>query len=129
MPPRIYPTVAEAMEMHRLLIEEFGGIHGIRDKNLLESAIYRPQTGYYETLVDEAAALMESLGANHPFLDGNKRVAVLVTDVFLRSNGFFIDVDQLKAYEFISGSLEKHTFRFAPIRDWLASNVSPLEEE
>lgn len=108
-------------------MEEFGGIHGLRDKNLLESAIFRPQAGYYETLIDEAAALMESLSNNHAFLDGNKRVAFLMTDVFLRMNGQLIDTPTMKAYEFIAGSLEKGTFRFPQIRDWLATNTKPLE--
>lgn len=129
MPPRIYPTVAEVLEAHRLLIEEFGGIHGIRDKNLLESAVFRPQTGYYETLVDEAAALMESLANNHAFLDGNKRVAFTMTDVFLRMNGVHIEAPTMKAYEFIAGSLEKGTFRFTQIRDWLRANTQPLGSE
>jgi len=53
MPPRIYPTVAETIEAHRLLIEEFGGLHGIRDKGLLESAVLRPQNGYYGNLIEE----------------------------------------------------------------------------
>jgi death on curing protein len=129
VPPRIYPTVAETIEAHRLLIEEFGGIHGIRDHNLLESAIFRPQTGYYESLVDEAAALMESLTRNHPFLDGNKRVAFVMTDVFLRLNGHFIDVAPLKAYRFISGALDEGTFRFPAIREWLAANINVSEDE
>ncbi|MGH9572857.1 MAG: type II toxin-antitoxin system death-on-curing family toxin [Candidatus Acidiferrales bacterium] len=128
MPSRFYPTVAETIEAHRLLIEEFGGIHGIRDKNLLESAIFRPQTGYYETLIDEAATLMESLANNHAFLDGNKRIAFVMTDVFLRLNGQFIDVPTTEAYQFISGSLDEGNFRFETIRRWLAVNVKSLEE-
>jgi death-on-curing protein len=128
MPARFYPTIAETIETHRLLIDEFGGIHGIRDKNLLESAIFRPQTGYYETLVDEASALMESLANNHASLDGNKRIAFVMTDVFLRLNGQFIGVPTMEAYKFISGSLDEGTFRFETIRVWLVANVKPLEE-
>ena len=64
MPGRIYPTVAEAKEFHKLLIEEFGGTHGLRDEGRLEAALFRPQTGYYATLAEEAAALMESLANN-----------------------------------------------------------------
>ena len=128
MPPRFYPTVAEAIEAHRLLIEEFGGLHGIRDKNLLESAIFRPQTGYYESLIDEAAALMESLANNHAFIDGNKRVAFVVTDAFLRLNGRFVDAPTMKAYKFISGSLDEGTFRFDSIRTWLTAITKPLED-
>jgi len=64
MPRFLYPSVAEAEEMHRQLIQEFGGIQGIRDRGLLEAAIFRPQSGYYDDLVHEAAALMESLANN-----------------------------------------------------------------
>ena len=73
--------------MHRALIRLFGGATGLRDAGALASALMRPQIGYYESLVDEAAALMESLAMNHPFIDGNKRVAFFVTDDFLRLNG------------------------------------------
>ena len=65
MPERIYLTVGEVLQMHRQQIEEYGGIHGIRDKRLLESAVFRPQTGYYNNLAEEASALMESLANNH----------------------------------------------------------------
>src|ERR1700687_6004505 len=101
MPFRIYPTVAEVIEIHRLLIEEFGGLHGIRDQALLESAIFRPQSGYYNNLFEEAAALMESLANNHAFLDGNKRISFVLTDVMLRANGYFLDVEPVDAHEFI----------------------------
>jgi len=87
MAAHVYPTVAEAIEIHRQLIDEFGGMHGLRDRGLLEAAIYRPQNGYYDDLVHEAAALMESLANNHAFLDGNKRISFAVTDTFLRMNG------------------------------------------
>lgn len=64
MPFRVYPTVAETIETHRLLTEEFGGTHGVRDIGLLESAVLRPQSGYYANLIEEAAALMESLASS-----------------------------------------------------------------
>ena len=70
-----YLTLAEVIEMHRQLIDRFGGSHGIREIGALESAVLRPQMGYYEDLIAEAAALMESLAMNHPFVDGNKRIA------------------------------------------------------
>src|SRR2546426_1186211 len=126
MPPRIYPTVAETIEAHSLLIEEFGGLHGIRDKGLLESAVLRPQNGYYGNLVEEASALMESLANNHAFIDGNKRVSFVMTDAMLRANGYFIDVEPFAAHKFITESMEKREFRFALIHDWLASHARPL---
>jgi len=69
MAERIYLTVAEALEMHRQLIEEFGGSHGLRDQGGLEAAIFRPQIGYYNNLAEDAATLMESLANNHAFVD------------------------------------------------------------
>src|SRR5713226_4172673 len=122
MPGRVYPTVAEATEFHKQLIDEFGGTHGLRDKGRLEAAILRPQTGYYGTLAEEAAALMESLANNHAFLDGNKRTAFAVTDTFLRLNGFYLAVDPVEAHKFITASMSKGEFRFDVIRDWISSH-------
>lgn len=126
MPGRAYPTVAEATEIHKQLIDEFGGPLGLRDKGRLEAAILRPQTGYYGTLAEEAAALMESLANNHAFLDGNKRTSFAVTDTFLRLNGFCLEVDPLDAYNFISEAMTKGEFRFDRIRDWISSHLNSL---
>lgn len=122
----LYPTVAEAMEMHRLLIDEFGGMHGLRDSGLLEAAIYRPQSGYHDDLIHEAAALMESLANNHAFLDGNKRISLAVTDTFLRINGYYLEVQPLAAHQFITESISKREFRVRQIREWLTEHARPL---
>ena len=129
MLPRVYPTVAETIKTQRLLIDEFGGIHGVRDMGLLESAVLRPQNGYYSGLIEEAAALMESLANNHAFLDGSKRISFVMTDVILRANGYFLDVEPLAAHKFITEALEKNEFRFPVIRDWLASVTKPAADE
>ena len=122
----VYVTVAEVYQMQHLLIDRFGGLHGIRDKNAVEAAVFRPQIGYYNSLEEEAAALMESLANNNGFLDGNKRIAFTATDVFLRLNGSFIDVDPLDGHEFIDGSMERQEFRFPQILDWIRQNIEPL---
>lgn len=109
--------------MHDLLLRAFGGAQGIRDLGALDAALMRPQLGYYDTLIDEAAALMESLGMNHPFVDGNKRVAFFVTDTFLRMNGRFIDCDNEEAYRFFMSLFETHAFRYDRLRDWLLAHV------
>lgn len=75
MAERVCLTVGEVLQIHHQQIEDYGGACGVRDKGLLESAVFRPQVGYYNTIAEEAAALMESLANNHPFLDGNKRIA------------------------------------------------------
>ncbi len=116
---REYLTVAEVYQMQHLLIEMFGGLHGVRDQGAVEAAVFRPQTGYYSSLEEEGAALMESLGHNHGFFDGNKRIAFTATDVFFRRNGHYIDVEAEDGYEFIDGSIANHKFRFPQILDWL----------
>ena len=126
MAERIYITVGEALEMHKQLIAEFGGIHGLRDMGLLEAAIFRPQSGYHDDLVHEAAALMESLANNHAFLDGNKRISLAVTDTFLRVNGYFLELEFLEAYRFITEAIAKREFRVRQIREWIARHVREL---
>ena len=123
-----FPTIEEAVAIHDAAIQEFGGALGIRDEGALASAIMRPQIGYYNGLVEEAAALMESLAMNHPFLDGNKRTAFYVTDTFLRKNGSFIDCDNDEAHRFFIGLFETNSFRFAELGVWLEEHVRPLYE-
>ena len=87
----------------------------------------RPQIGYYDTLIKEAAALMESQFAmNHPFVDGNKRAALAATDVFLRLNGWSIDCDSLEAHAHFMNLFETNSFRFAELAVWLEEHVMPL---
>ena len=126
MPGYIYPTVAEAIEIHKQLMEEFGGSVGVRDRGRLEAALFRPQVGYYNDLVEEAAALMESLANNHPFVDGNKRASFATTDTFLRMNGFYLEVDPIVTHRFMIQAIARRQFRFALIRDWLRPRVRPL---
>lgn len=128
-PGYIYLTVAEVLEMHRQLIDEFGGTQGLRDRGLLEAAVFRPQNGYYDDLIHEAGALMESLTINHAFLDGNKRIGFAAADTFLRVNGYFGDVEAIAAHKFINDSLAKREFRIGQVREWLKSNVHSLEDE
>ena len=121
-----YLTVAEVYAMQHRLIEMFGGLHTVRDKGALEAAVFRPQTGYYNFIEEEAAALMESLGNNHGFLDGNKRIAFTAADVFLRRNGSYIEITGTEGHAFIDGWMERHEFRFARILEWIRQQVKPL---
>ena len=121
-----FPALDEVLEMHEVLIDTFGGGHGVRDMGALDSAILRPQMGYYNGLLEEAAALMESLSQNHPFIDGNKRTAFFSTDAFLMLNGHNIDCDDDAAYAFFMELHETGTFRFASLLPWLEENVKPL---
>jgi len=105
------------------LIERFGGASGIRDQGLLESALFRPQTGYYGDLPSMAAALFESLLLNHAFVDGNKRVAFFATDVFLRLNGWKISVDGVAAHQFLVGSLERGECNYQALLAWIQASL------
>jgi death-on-curing protein len=87
-----YLTSAQVLFIHSRLISETGGSHGVRDLGLLESAVARPQATFdgsdlYTDVFAKAAALMESLVKNHPFVDGNKRTGLAAVAVFLRRNG------------------------------------------
>ncbi len=121
-----YLTVAEVYRMQHRLIELFGSLRGVREKGAVEAAVFRPANGYYNSIEEEAAALMESLGNNHGFLDGNKRIAFTAADVFLRRNGSYIEVQGLEGYAFIYGSMDRHEFRFRQILDWIRQHIKPL---
>ena len=122
----IYLTVAEIYQMQHVLIDSFGGLHGVRDQNAVEAAVFRPQTGYYNSIEEEAAALMESLANNHGFIDANKRIAFAAAATFLEVNRFLLEVDPLDGYEFIHGSLDRHEFRFPKLVDWTREHAKPL---
>ena len=121
-----YPSLEEALEAHRRLIGRFGGAHGIRDRGALESALLRPQSGYHGSILEQAAALMESLAMNHPCIDGNKRMAFFLADAFLRANGFLLECDDQEAHRRITGMLESGAFRFANLLEWIREMAGPL---
>ena len=126
MAERIYLTVAEVIAIHHHQIEEYGGAHGLRDQGALESAVFRPQNGYYNDLSEEAAALLESLVNNHAFLDGNKRVGFAAAHTFVLVNGFDLDIGSRVALEFIMKTLAEGKFRFALLHDWITRHLVPL---
>ena len=118
-----YLTIIEVLAIHHDQIERYGGAHGVRDFGLLEAALYRPQTGYYEDVIEEAAALWESLAMNHPFVDGNKRVAVAAMITFLAINGYAIKPDSREIYRFIIENLEGRSFSYDRLAAWLRENT------
>ena len=122
-----YPTLDEVIAVHARLIARFGGSPGIRDRGALESALARPQTGYYRYLIQEAAAPWESLSQNHPFVDGNKRVAVTVTAAFLRVNGYRLEFDDLDAFSFLVGLYESVRLRSPELEAWLRGHAVRLD--
>jgi death-on-curing protein len=121
---RDYLTMAEVLAIHSDQIERYGGTHGVRDQGLLEAALYRPQTGYYADLIEEAAALWESLAQNHAFIDGNKRTAFAAMYTFLAINGARLTVNAQKTYDFVAGLYETNQFSFDKLVPWLREHVA-----
>jgi len=120
-----YLTVADVLGMHMVLMQRYGGVLGLRDPGALEAALFRPQTGYYEDIVAQAAALLESLAINHPFLDGNKRVAFAAADVFLRINGWRLHRAPMQIHDELIQMFESGTFDFAHLEPWLRGFAEP----
>ncbi|MCF8293844.1 MAG: type II toxin-antitoxin system death-on-curing family toxin [Chitinophagaceae bacterium] len=119
--------IQEVLVIHDTLIVHFGGSNGIRDYNLLVSAINRPFTGtgdteFYPTIHEKAAALIESIVKNHPFVDGNKRTGYVMMRLFLLNNGFDIQASQDEKYTFViriaSGSLS-----IEHITSWILEHI------
>jgi death-on-curing protein len=105
-----------AIAIHDYLIERFGGSLGIRDEGLLESALAQPQATFFgellhPTIAEQAAAYLYHLAKNHAFVDGNKRVALGVSEAFLRLNGYNLNLSNQDLYELTLnvavGELEK----------------------
>jgi death-on-curing protein len=119
-------SLDEVLAIHNRLIERFGGAGGVVDLGLLDSALHRPRTGYYRDIAEMAAALFESLIMNHPFVDGNKRVAFFATDVFLRLNGWKLSVEAQKAHAFIIGLLENKDCDLRHLLPWIRQSVTKL---
>lgn len=119
----LHLSVEEVFAIHERLIDRFGGIAGVRDPGLLESALYRPRTGYYADVAEMAAALFESLLMNHPLVDGNKRVAFFATDVFLRLNGWRLEVAADEAHRFLIGLLEAGRCDYGHLLPWIRESM------
>ena len=120
-------SVKEVEEIHKILIEAFGGSHGIRDIAGLDSALARPFQTFgnddlYPTSVHKAAALIESLLVNHPFIDGNKRTGYVLMRIFLIDNGLDINATQEEKYNFVLKIASGKT-KFEEIIDWLTKHV------
>ncbi len=110
--------------MHADQIERYGGSHGLRDPGLLEAAVFRPQTGYYADLIEEAGALWESLSQNHPFIDGNKRTAFAATYALLGLNGAQLTSSAQDTQIFVLALYENNEFTFDKLVPWLRHNVA-----
>jgi len=120
-------NLSEVVLIHDILIERFGGSTGIRDNDALESAINRPFTTFdskdlYPEVVDKAAALLESLVANHPFIDGNKRIGYVMMRLFLLQNDLDIIATRDEKYELVM-AVAKGDLKFEDIKSWVQERI------
>jgi len=125
MANRVYITLDDALWIHDEQLKLYGGAPGVRDQGLILSALLRPQTGYYADVIEEAAALWESLAMNHGFIDGNKRVAFASTILFLQANGVDPTGTEEEWISFIYSNMEAGTFRKPVLEDWLSRHTEP----
>ena len=114
-----YLSVQDVLYAHDIAIQRWGGTPGVRDQPALEAAVGRPQTGYYRDIIEEAAALFESLSQNHPFLDGNKRTAIACAVAFLRINGYGVFFDDQEAHRFLMSLYHGGGITKTSIETWL----------
>lgn len=121
-----YLSVEQVVEINAEMVKQFGGVHSVRDRGALESAVARPSVGYYVDVLEEAAALLESLLQNHPFLDGNKRTAVTATAVFLVLNGYQLSMDDIETYNWLIELLEKQQLTKANLESWLRQHARKI---
>ena len=126
MPNPLYLTLDDVLYLHAEQLRLYGGAQGVRDEGIILSALLRPQTGYYGDLLEEAAALWESLAMNHGFIDGNKRVAFASLLVFLGMNGLQLTAEPDEVIAFIYQHLEAGTFRKDVLDAWLRTNTAAL---
>jgi death-on-curing protein len=123
-----YLSLEEVLELHRMVMQQSGGASGLRDLNVLESALAQPRMTFggedlYPSFVEKAAALGFSLVRNHPFLDGNKRIGHAVMETFLILNGYEIQASVDEQEDLIlrlaAGELDRVAFT-----DWLRLHIS-----
>ena len=121
-----YLTPQKALFIHDQVVKRTGGSHGVRDIGLVESAVYRPQATFdgdelYAGIFDTAAALLQSLLKNHPFVDGNKRTALTSAGLFLRLNGYKLINAKKEEVEFAIKVDNEH-LSIEEISKWLEKN-------
>ncbi len=98
--------ISDIFDIHQILIEQFGGVPGVRNEGLLESALSQPKATFsgkllHPTIHEQAAAYLYHLAKNHPFVDGNKRTAYGAMETFLRLNGYNLDLSNEEAYNMV----------------------------
>ena len=121
---RDYLQMADVLAIHADQVETYGGAQGVRDAGQLDAALFRSQSGYYEDIIAEAAALWESLSQNHPFIDGNKRTAFAAMFTFLAINKVTLTANADDTWAFLSDLYENGKFSFDRLETWLRDNTA-----
>jgi len=121
--------VSDVLIIHKRLIHEFGGTLGLRDREILESAISRPYQTFdskdlYPTVEEKASAIIESIVTNHPFIDGNKRTGYTLFRLLLLIEGKDIDSSQQEKYEFVI-SIAERKLDYDAILKWTRGKIKP----
>lgn len=119
-----YLTLAEVLTIHDDQIDRYGGAPGIRDLGQLEAALFRPQSGYYKDLIEQAAALWQSLSQNHAFADGNKRTAFAAMYTFLAINGVRLIARAPETSAFLLRLYQTNQFEYDKLVAWLRCHVA-----
>lgn len=117
----------DTLSIHNILVEQFGGGEGIRDEAALESALARPYSTFdqqelYPTPEEKAAAIIESILINHPFIDGNKRTGYVLMRLTLMSFGKDISATEEVKYDSVIG-VAAGKIKFDEILTWIKSNI------
>lgn len=120
-------SIDEVLFYHHALIQRFGGTEGVRSRDLLESAIYRPFQTFggedlYPSAIHKAAAVLESIVRNHPFIDGNKRTGYAMMRLILLEAGLDIQVDEEEKYQFVI-SISTGQLEYEQIVEWLQAHT------
>lgn len=119
-----YLTIEDILYAHNIALQRWGGTPGVRDQGALEAAVGRLETGYYQDVIEEAAALFESLAQNHPFLDGNKRTAIACAVAFVRINGYRVSFNDLEAYRFLMSLYQQTRVTKSALEAWLRARAA-----
>jgi death on curing protein len=128
-----YLSAEQVLFIHSRLIDETGGSHGIRDTGLLQAAVERPKATFggkdlYPDSFYKAAALLESLIKNHPFIDGNKRTAMASTGLFLQKNGYSLETSQKDFVRFALAMATKN-IKTEDAAKWIKENSRKLKKQ
>lgn len=123
-------TVEQAKKIHEILIDKYGGAKGLRDLALLESALSRPYQTFggielYEDVFNKAAAIIESILINHPFIDGNKRIGFVILRLILLEEGWELSASQEEKYQFVIG-IASGNMDFDGILIWIKSKTKRI---